>query len=309
MVCSILRHYCLCLPFLQTLDEVDFTVLAATSVLGDLVHLCPPAEACRDAFERMSKATVQMCLSTTGFGSQVDLSRPPVRSITPQQVAASRRQYDQQRQSRRQPQRRQSRPMPRFDMNLGDLFDDDGSNPERTAERRRMQQQQQHPYPVRSEYPEQSSPSLVSDGSRPYLQGTSPMEFYKYENTVSPPQQHQYYYGNSPHNSTSPGSAVTSASQHLQTVKQENPPGLSLDFLDFDSAGAEGTVPMDTEGNVDYGVLNMPSLGHGAGHSVGIDLGFGISMDFQHDWSENPNYDMLEGYFFGGSGPGPSGEE
>lgn len=199
--------------------------------------------------------------------------------------------------------------MPRFDMNLGDLFDDDGSNPERTAERRRMQQQQQHPYPVRSEYPEQSSPSLVSDGSRPYLQGTSPMEFYKYENTVSPPQQHQYYYGNSPHNSTSPGSAVTSASQHLQTVKQENPPGFSLDFLDFDSAGAEGTVPMDTEGNVDYGVLNMPSLGHGAGHSVGIDLGFGISMDFQHDWSENPNYDMLEGYFFGGSGPGPSGEE
>ncbi|KAL8694570.1 MAG: hypothetical protein Q9218_000826 [Villophora microphyllina] len=53
-----------------TLDDVDFTVLAATSVLGDLVHTCPPAEACRDAFERMSRATVKMCLSTTGFGSQ-----------------------------------------------------------------------------------------------------------------------------------------------------------------------------------------------------------------------------------------------
>ncbi|EZF30837.1 hypothetical protein H109_00643 [Trichophyton interdigitale MR816] len=54
-----------------TLDDVDFTVLAATSVLKDLIEKCPPAEACRDAFERMSKATVQMGLSTTGFGQQV----------------------------------------------------------------------------------------------------------------------------------------------------------------------------------------------------------------------------------------------
>ncbi|RPA92705.1 hypothetical protein L873DRAFT_1794102 [Choiromyces venosus 120613-1] len=46
-----------------TMDEVDFTILAATSVLGDLVDKCPPAEACRDAFERMSRATVQMCLA------------------------------------------------------------------------------------------------------------------------------------------------------------------------------------------------------------------------------------------------------
>ncbi|KAL8940577.1 MAG: hypothetical protein Q9211_002204 [Gyalolechia sp. 1 TL-2023] len=53
-----------------TLDDVDFTILAATSVLGDLINKCPPAEACRDAFERMSRATVKLCLSTTGFGSQ-----------------------------------------------------------------------------------------------------------------------------------------------------------------------------------------------------------------------------------------------
>jgi len=46
------------------MDEVDFTILAATSVLGDLVDVCPPAAACRDAFERMSRATVQMCLGS-----------------------------------------------------------------------------------------------------------------------------------------------------------------------------------------------------------------------------------------------------
>ncbi|KAL8842931.1 MAG: hypothetical protein Q9170_000335 [Blastenia crenularia] len=54
----------------QTLDDVDFTILAATSVLRDLIDKCPPAEACRDAFERMSRATVKLCLSTTGFGLQ-----------------------------------------------------------------------------------------------------------------------------------------------------------------------------------------------------------------------------------------------
>ncbi|KAL9635470.1 MAG: hypothetical protein Q9204_002621 [Flavoplaca sp. TL-2023a] len=59
----------------MTLDDVDFTILAATSVLGDLSAKCPPAEACRDAFERMSKATVKMCLSTTGFGSPITASK------------------------------------------------------------------------------------------------------------------------------------------------------------------------------------------------------------------------------------------
>ena len=48
---------------------MDFTILAATSVLTDMVDKCPPAEACRDAFDRMSKATVAMCMSTTAFSS------------------------------------------------------------------------------------------------------------------------------------------------------------------------------------------------------------------------------------------------
>ncbi|KAI2624247.1 hypothetical protein GGR54DRAFT_566942 [Hypoxylon sp. NC1633] len=51
-----------------TMDEVDFTILAATSVFTDLIEKCPPAEACRDAFDRTSKATVKMANSTGGFG-------------------------------------------------------------------------------------------------------------------------------------------------------------------------------------------------------------------------------------------------
>ena len=50
------------------MDEVDFTMLAATSVFGDLSSKCPPAEACRDAFERTAKATIKMANTTGGFG-------------------------------------------------------------------------------------------------------------------------------------------------------------------------------------------------------------------------------------------------
>ncbi|KAF2091572.1 hypothetical protein K490DRAFT_693, partial [Saccharata proteae CBS 121410] len=115
-----------------SLDDIDFTILAATSVLGDLIEKCPPAEACRDAFDRMSKATIQMCMSTTGFGPQaVGLARsshPPYQS--PNMAAADQSSMpsatpDAGRshpQSGYFHQRSKSRPVPRFDMNLRDLF-------------------------------------------------------------------------------------------------------------------------------------------------------------------------------------------
>ncbi|KAL9032383.1 MAG: hypothetical protein Q9214_007993 [Letrouitia sp. 1 TL-2023] len=105
-----------------TLDDVDFTVLAATSVLGDLIDKCPPAEACRDAFDRMSKATVQMCLSTTGFGSRVGGHTARQQHET----SFSRRKSHPTADS--QPGdtfRKASRPAPQFDMNLRDLFADE----------------------------------------------------------------------------------------------------------------------------------------------------------------------------------------
>ncbi|THC97814.1 hypothetical protein EYZ11_002730 [Aspergillus tanneri] len=301
-----------------TLDEVDFTVLAATSVLGDLMHKCPPAESCRDAFERMSKATVQMCLSTTGFGSQVDLTR--MQTTTPASQRATynnrSRQYgvytidSRQRPShgpaRRTTQTRQSRPLPRFDMNLGDLFSDNNPAPERPGNGPRKPMQT---YPGRPEYPEASTSSFTTSGRSARQPHRSPtMELYgSYESPVSPQTQQQYFYGSSPQQSGSPGSVVAnSVHQQLPAADQDNPLGISLDFLDFDSTGAEGQVSLGSDDVSEYNLQAVPSLGHGVGHSVGIDLGFGMAVDFQHDWSENANYDILEGYFFGGSGGGPS---
>ncbi|KAL5338481.1 fungal-specific transcription factor domain-containing protein [Aspergillus crustosus] len=297
-----------------TLDEVDFTVLAATSVLGDLMHKCPPAEACRDAFERMSKATVEMSLSTTGFGPQVDLSRIQPRnsgsrlfSAMQSRSRSSARQSVDQRQrqgvSRRQLQTRQPRPVPRFDMNLDDLFGENGALSERQGASNMGKQMQ--PYPI-SETPD---PSLV----RPNPQRNPSTEYYgNYENPVSPqPQQPQpqYYYGNSPQQESPNSVGANAGHPQFQTTDPENPAGVPHDYLDYDLALIERQMSMGSDENSDYKLQGMPSLGHGAGHSVGIDLGFGMAVDFQHDWSENANYDLLEGYFFGGgggAGPGHS---
>ncbi|KAJ5704109.1 hypothetical protein N7493_011247 [Penicillium malachiteum] len=299
-----------------TLDEVDFTVLAATSVLGDLMHKCPPAEACRDAFERMSKATVQMCLSTTGFGSQVDMSRINTSSSHASgSLHSGRRQpTDPRRASQGQPRRpvqtRASRPMPKFDMNLADLFSDntplsDRSRPEnRTAG---------HPYPIRPEHGDPISGGLTGDRpGRPFVQRTPSMEYYlKYENPTSPQHPQQFFYPTSPQHSGSPGSVAPNAANGphgMLPTDPEGQQGISLDFLDFGSADPDNPT-LETDPNGDFNMANMPPLGPNLGQNVGIDLGFGMAMDFQHDWSENPNYDLLEGYFFGGSGPGASGGE
>ncbi|GMG16157.1 unnamed protein product [Aspergillus oryzae var. brunneus] len=268
--------------------------------------------------KRMSKATVQMSLSTTGFGSQVDLTRFQANAIITQNASAmyagrnrqnGRYTMDQRQrpplgQSRRQTQTRSTRPIPRFDMNLGDLFNDN-SVPERHGTRRSMQS-----YSSRPEFSDVSSSTFASERpNRP--QRTPSMEYYgNYESPVSPQTQQQYVYGNSPQHSGSPSSVTANPSHHqFQPTDQEiSSTGISLDFLDFDVAGTEGQVPLGSDENPDYDLQAVPSLGHGAGHSVGIDLGFGMAVDFQHDWSENANYDLLEGYFFGGSGAGPSAD-
>jgi hypothetical protein len=60
-----------------TLDEVDLTILAAKSVFTDMIDKCPPAETCRDAFDRTAKATIKMASQNGGFGAQSQSRRRP----------------------------------------------------------------------------------------------------------------------------------------------------------------------------------------------------------------------------------------
>lgn len=277
---------------------MDFTVLAATSVLGDLMHKCPPAEACRDAFERMSKATVQMCLSTTGFGSQVDISRIHATQFDHNRARQPMNQNRAgQGQARRATQTRSSRPVPKFDMNLGDLFTDNNLSERSRQEGRSGGPSYPQPEPIAHNYP--------PDQARPYGQHNPSMDYYpKYENQGSPQPHPQFYYSNSPQQSGSPGSHT----HGLAPTDPDAQQGISLDFLDFGSGDAENQGNME-EGNPEYNMMSAPALGQNLGQNVGIDLGFGMAMDFQHDWSENPSYDLLEGYFFGGSGAGAPGTD
>jgi len=102
-----------------TLVDVEYTIQAATSVLADLVEKCPPAEACKDAFDRMSKATIKMSLSTTGF--KPSLSEHVARS-TQQDYKSSPTPQIVKSEVSQEASIRPTRPPPQFDMNLQDLF-------------------------------------------------------------------------------------------------------------------------------------------------------------------------------------------
>ncbi|CAO2655624.1 Nn.00g044270.m01.CDS01 [Neocucurbitaria sp. VM-36] len=311
----------------MSLDDVDFTVLAATSVLGDLIDKCPPAEACRDAFDRMSKATIQMCMTTTGFGPQALRALPQTqqyhaqpsshsptatytstsdvdtRADTDMHGYGSRNtaSYFQQQQSRR--------PIPRFDMNLKDLFSDDETD-KRSFSRvsNQVNAMRPPPPPIKPESHVQPftadlkiSPQLRTHQQQSYF-GTSP-------NMTSPNQQSAFSTGSnlSPPISQSPtnthSNPIASPYQisnqlpynnFAQSVTSTYPDlGFSdLDFLDsFPVQGSSNSGGGDTHGN------------GGAMQDVGIGFGMGFG-DGTHDWSDGNGFDLFDGFFFGPGGTG-----
>jgi hypothetical protein len=269
---------CLVINILQTLDDFDFTVLAATSVLGDLMEKCPPADACREAFERMSKATVQMCMSTPGFGFSAEREEP-----SQSRVALSRQPSFQSMSTSMNidsyphiaPKPQPRRPPPKFDMNLKDLFPEDLEPSTRPSHSFPMamqshsrQQQEQGPFqsPTQSHRQQPSprqpqlSPALSinsqinsSLGVQP--SGTNPL-FYDQQFQ----QQQQPFYMQNRYNP-----------DFMSSI-----PG--MDFLDNGTSGPDDDFNFET---------------------TGLDLGFGMGLDLQHDWSDGQQYDLFDGFFFG----------
>jgi len=290
----------------QTLDDFDFTVLAATSVLGDLMEKCPPAESCRDAFERMSKATVQMCMSTPGFGFSRDRDDHHHTNAHLSSNAMSMMTDLDVKQDYRFPQQthvRARRPPPKFDMNLRDLFPDDldsrsrasQSFPQQLPDMQRMhtsmnmqmspqQQQQQQPKPNFQQMqqpqsqPQQRSPaSSINSHINAGSMGIDTT--YMYDPQQQQQQQQQSsapFYNN---NNTS--------SDHTQN---QDAAGLlpAMDFLDAAGVATNDDFSFDTSA---------------------LDLGFGMGMglDFQHDWSDGQQIDLFDGFFFGNNGAGTGG--
>ena len=285
------------LTHFQTLDDVDFTVLAATSVLGDLMDKCPPAEACRDAFDRMSKATVRMCLSTTGFGARAPLLGPPTlkhsrssssnpSSQAPQGIVQAQNDHGYFR-----PQR----PRPQFDMNLKDLF------PEETQETRdfaRNIARWQFPPPATGSVapPPPLTPqnSMYTDTQRT----SSPVAAYQH---LHPQQQQQQ--------------PSLSTFQQNQNQNQNSTPSPYVPHLLPSSSYATTTTPDNAHAHAQaqngydaYGFSNeldsllADSTAVYTGHP-----GYSLGFDSEHDWSEGSGVDLFDGFFFGGVGAGGGG--
>ncbi|KAF1808708.1 hypothetical protein P152DRAFT_211739 [Eremomyces bilateralis CBS 781.70] len=266
-----------------TLDDVDFTVLAATSVLGDLIEKCPPAEACRDAFDRMSKATIQMCLSTTGFGppnnakrprpnfnpsSQTPLSEPSRTLSSPTSVIQT------------SPDTLPNRSLPKFDYDFRDLFTEDEIS-DRSF--RRISQALSRPMnpPNPNIPPHQPGPTLTSSDSLvshapPTFPGTSPYE-------LSPTQALAQH----PHQPRSP---------YEMTLGQDGGP--------YQQQQVPYTGPFTTLPELEfidaYPLSNEESNGMGP-----LDLGFGMGgfdANFNDGAGGNGQLDLFDGFFFGGNG-------
>ncbi|KAF2465581.1 uncharacterized protein BDR25DRAFT_306675 [Lindgomyces ingoldianus] len=306
-----------------SLDDVDFTVLAATSVLGDLIEKCPPAEACRDAFDRMSKATIQMCMSTTGFGPQA------LRSI-PQSMAAAQTSHSpsttytsaSDADARSDTEltgfppnnyfQQTRKPIPRFDMNLRDLFSEDETDKRsfsRISNQISSMRPPPPPQPIKQE-PQQMQ-AFNTDALKISPQLRSHQQSFNFDPNLRPPQAFpspQQQQQNlplvsgmsqapvlSPSHSQPPPTSPYQISNTLpyntfaQNISSTYPElGFSdLDFLD--------TFPV--QGN------SVNATGDAAGGLQ--DLGFGMGFgDGTHDWSDGNGYDLFDGFFFGPGGTG-----
>lgn len=260
-----------------TLDDVDFTVLIATSVLSDLIDKCPPAEACRDAFMRMSKATISMCMSTTGFGNASTLGSQPLNSPS---AYFSGRDTIQQRvdneDAAMQPAFQPRRQMPQFDMNLKDLFSDEelasrpAHQPKLPDFGQRMTTTSSTPYVPLPTHPAlKQEPSAHSAQSPHSSIGTTQ---YQQQQPAGPTYQ---------------VSNPSPYQQFAQPVSQAQP-DYSFDDLDF-----LDTFPVADQDNI-------------WGNSNDLDLGFmgGTGFDANGAWEANGGVDLFDGFFFGNGAGG-----
>ncbi|KAF2130625.1 hypothetical protein P153DRAFT_289112 [Dothidotthia symphoricarpi CBS 119687] len=285
---------------LLSLDDVDFTVLAATSVLGDLMDKCPPAEACRDAFDRMSKATIQMCMSTTGFGPQALRALPQMQHHRQPSTSPTTTYTDTARNPNYFQQQHSRRPIPRFDMNLKDLFSDDETD-KRSFSRVSNQVNAMRPPPT----PAVKENIFTADLKISPQLRTHGFAFPTAQTIHSPQQNHPQ-----PRQSFSPPPAQPNtlpSPYHLPNqlpynafTQNINPsyPDLGFNDLDFlDSFPVHGgSVAAD-------GNASGASASGNAMQDVGIGFGMGFG-DGTHDWSDGNGFDLFDGFFFGPGGTG-----
>ncbi|EME46127.1 transcription factor domain-containing protein [Dothistroma septosporum NZE10] len=255
-----------------TIDDVDFTVLAATSVLSDLVETCPPAEACRDAFVRMSKATISMVMSTTGFGNASTLGTQPLNHPDGYFGGRSGPQRTPEQHTAPPPKR----PMPRFDMNLKDLFSEEEIASRPVTHQSKLQGFLR-PTPRQPPMSPQLPTNAVAAATSPHgTEGAS---------RFSPREEYSSQHGRTS-SSTSYQTANQPSYQPFSDTMTQTQPEYSFDNLDFLN---------------DFPATSDPSTAIWGHASSDMDLGFGSggTAGFDGSGAWEANGELFDSFFFG----------
>ncbi|KAJ4390560.1 hypothetical protein N0V93_004156 [Gnomoniopsis smithogilvyi] len=310
-----------------SMDEVDFTVLAATSVFTDLSEKCPPAEACRDAIDRTAKATIRMAKSTGGFGQVV-----PPRHSASSRGSIDHHEWAQQSETgdssnSHRPSHPHQRSSQQYDLpGITDAYANVSSGqqlppihtapagPFRTNSFPKMEQdfslmrnipsqsRSNASAPDQTGSPDTSAidPSLLPSPHAVRTPSTAP-----HAGSVTSPNTNMPLASAGGFNRGSQLPASTSAAQTLANYYAAHPqqqqqqqgvfsPGfadLQMDFLQQASLGAGG---MNGSGGID--------------ETGNVDLGMGLGWEgLHHDFSDGQQYDLFDGFFFGGQQGGSNG--
>lgn len=260
----------------------------------------------------MSKATIQMCMSTTGFGPQALRGLP--QSKQPSQSPSSAYPTSSDADATYQPTGyfpQTRRPVPRFDMDLKDLFSDDETD-KRSFSRISNQVGSMRPPPppqqlVKQEQPQQQMQNFTGDLKiSPQMRShhvQQPQQSYPFSNLNSPQQQATY-----PATSNAPSLSprIAQSPNHAQSPYQISN---QLPYNAF-AQNINNTYPDVGFSDLDF-LDSFPVQGANSATDVadaagGLqDLGFGMGFgDGTHDWSDGTGLDLFDGFFFGGSGGG-----
>lgn len=257
------------------MDEVDFTVLAAKSVFSDMIDKCPPAETCRDAFDRTAKATIKMASSSGGFGVQ---SQKPRR------------------------QRRET-------MNWTSAPDPSGLKPPNA--RHRHNQSEAGPFQFELSLSDGlSSPSMSTTGDMA-AQHTPPMTKAKpFDTDTFMSGRSGSRSGPSPSDgamSQDDGSSIDPSLVPSPPMARRHPPHGTFLGQQF---GLQGSMEYPDAQTMEF-LHNLGATPNGEMNNVDqaqLDLGFGMNWDgMHHEYSEGQQMNPFDTFFFGGQQGGNGG--
>lgn len=291
------------------MDEVDFTILAATSVFTDLIEKCPPAEACRDAFDRTAKATIKMANSTGGFGQVLRPTQAQGRKrpnsygsggvgdhatwsarsdAVPSDRSGTRQHHHQQQRASADHDSKHQ--IPQYDMAAASPDTYSSS----TGSSTKLGPPQQKP-------PKRFRPSntVDQDNTSSFLrhQHRQPHSTTSSNDTLSPDATFDPALGPSPSQQSGNPLAGSGSSPSIPTTFYETLTNHNTLFADSNLQGLDFLQSLPGNSlDADFG-------GAGAGpgpDGAQVDLNFGLGWEgMHHDFSDGQQLDLFDGFFFG----------